>query len=72
MNPKVKEAIDALCRLPEHEQEQIAELLLLEIETAAKWDDSFEKSKPQLERMAKEALAEYRAGESEPLDPDKI
>jgi hypothetical protein len=72
MNTKLKEAIEALSQLPEDEQEQMAELILLEIETASKWDESFAKSQDLLKRLADKATAEYRAGKTEPLDPDNM
>ncbi|MEK7247158.1 MAG: hypothetical protein AAB092_01670 [Chloroflexota bacterium] len=72
MNAKLKEAIEALSRLPEDEQEELAQVILLEIETADKWDASFARSQDLLKRMAEEAMEEYRAGETEPLDPDKF
>jgi aspartate/glutamate racemase len=72
MNAKLKEAIEALSRLPEDEQEELAQVILLEIETADKWDASFARSQDLLQRMAEEAMEEYRAGETEPLDPDKF
>lgn len=72
MNAKLKEAIAAIEQLPEDEQEEMAELILLEIATASKWDESFAKSQDLLKRMADEAHAQYLAGETESLDPDNL
>jgi hypothetical protein len=35
-----------------------------------RWDDSFAASTDVLAQLADEALAEHRAGRTEPLDPD--
>jgi hypothetical protein len=72
MNAKLEQAIEALSRLPENEQEELAELILLEIETADKWDESFARSEGLLNKLAEAAMEEYRAGKTEPLDPDKF
>ena len=39
-------------------------------EDEAKWDESFAKSQDFLEQLADEALAAYKAGLTEDLDPD--
>lgn len=70
MNAKLKEAMDAIAQLPESEQEELAEAILLELRTAAKWDASFDQSQDLLKRLSEEAMEEYRAGKTEPLEPD--
>lgn len=72
MNTKLKEAIEAISQLPEEEQEQLASLILLEIESEEKWRKSFAESDDMLTEMAKEAMEEYRAGKTEPLDPESF
>ena len=37
-----------------------------------RWNRSFAHSQDTLERLADEALAEARAGRTEPLDPDRL
>lgn len=37
-----------------------------------RWDRSFAKSQDALQRLGDEALAEYLAGKTEPLDPDTL
>ena len=36
------------------------------------WDNAFEGSQNELGRLSEEALQEYRADKTEPLDPDRI
>jgi hypothetical protein len=59
-------------KLPEEEQEAFAALMLSELESERRWDDLFARSQDLLARMAEEARHEYRAGLTEPLDPDKL
>ena len=59
-------------KLPETEQEAIAALVLAELDSERKWDDLFAKSQDLLSKLAQEARDEYRAGETEPLDPEKL
>jgi hypothetical protein len=72
MNSKLKEVMEAVSRLPEKDQEELAAVILQEIEDEAKWDRTFEGSQPQLKRLAENALEEYRAGGTEPLDPTAL
>lgn len=45
---------------------------VLDLEEELRWQASFAKSQHILEKMADEALAEHRAGRTEPLDPDTL
>lgn len=59
-------------KLPEEEQEAFAAFMLAELESERRWDELFAKSQDLLAHMADEAREEYRAGLTEPLDPDKL
>ena len=59
-------------KLPEQEQEAFAAWILAELESERRWDDLFARSQDMLAKMAEEARREYRAGLTEPLDPDKL
>jgi hypothetical protein len=61
---------EASC-LPEDEQEALAAAMLAELESDRRWDDLFSRSQDLLAKMAAEARQEYRAGLTEPLDPEK-
>ena len=61
-------------QLPERDQEAIAAIILHEIESERRWDESFARpeSAELLSRMADEALAEIRAGRARKLDLDEL
>jgi hypothetical protein len=59
-------------KLPEEEQEAFAALMLAELESEGRWDELFARSQDVLSKLAEEARREYRAGLTEPLDPDKL
>ena len=59
-------------KLPEQEQEAFAAWALAELESERRWDELFARSQDVLARMAAEARREYRAGLTEPLDPEKL
>ena len=51
----------------------LAELAALDRPTLAKrWEAAFAQSQHTLERLAKEALEEHRAGRTKALDPDAL
>jgi hypothetical protein len=43
-----------------------------EIEEERRWDASFARSQDLLKRLGDMALADFLAGDTEPLDPDKL
>ena len=51
-------------KLPEKQQKRIAEFILNEIE----WDSAFQSSPEKLSILAKEALTDYKAGKTKPMD----
>jgi len=72
MTGLLKEAFDRASELPPEDQEAFARLVLAELESEAKWADLFARSQGVLEKLADEALKEFEAGETEPLDPDTL
>lgn len=72
MNKTLEEAFEAAARLPESEQEQLAAAIFEELAADERWQTALAQTGPALERLADEALAEYRVGETEPLDPDAL
>ena len=72
MTELVEKAFNALAKLPEDQQEAFAEWILAELEDEAHWDHKFAASLDQLEQLGEQALAQYRAGLAEELDPDKL
>ncbi len=61
-------------KLPDFEQDILAEWLLAAIKSDAQWDTllSSPQDKDKLERLADRALKAYKAGDVEPLDPNKL
>ena len=69
----LKQAFERASELPEDEQNFIAQSLIRAIESDSQlWDAAFASSVEKLDELAEQALAEYRAGRTEPLDPDKL
>lgn len=66
MTKALEAAFQAASSLPDEEQEALAKTILAEVAF-----DALIASRPDaLERLADEALVEYRAGRTLPLDPD--
>jgi len=72
MTKVLERAFDEASKLSEGEQNALGEWLLAEIQSEREWDQAFARSQDQLSRMAKEALAEHRRGQTVELDPDKL
>lgn len=72
MTELLEKAFAEAAKLPEETQDRIAAELLRELADDAKWDASFASSAPELERLAAEALEEYRAGRTEELGFDEL
>lgn len=72
MTKLLEKAFDAVSKLPEKEQDAIAAWILEEIASEQRWEELFAQSPQVLERLADEALAEFRAGRTRVLDPDRL
>lgn len=72
MTKALEEAFKEASKLPEAEQDALAEAIRAEIEAEKDWDNSFARSLDVLERMADEAIADHRGGEPSQSDPDKM
>lgn len=72
MTELLERAIAKVKTLPEHEQDAFATLILEEIEDEARWQRAFANSQDALARLAAEAMAEDRAGKTQPLDVDAL
>ena len=72
MTKLLEKAFAEAAKLPEQAQNRIAAHLLEELADDAKWDASFAASAPKLERLAAEALEEFRAGRTEELGFDEL
>ena len=72
MTELLEQAITKLKTLPVSEQNAIAVMILEELEDDVKWDQAFARSEDSLEKLAAAAMAEYRAGQTQELDPETL
>ena len=72
LTQSLKRAFDEASRLPEAEQDSLAEWLLEELQSENCWSEQFARSADVLEKLAAEALREADEGHVEELDPDKL
>ncbi len=72
MTKLLEDAIAKVRELPDSEQNAIAQIVLDEIESERRWDELFAKSPEKLRSLADRVWAEHEAGESEPLDADRL
>lgn len=70
----LQQAFDKAAELPEERQDNIARILLAEMESERRWDELFSRPESEafLERMAAEALEAHRAGRTKPLNPEDL
>ena len=71
MTKLLEKAISEVQRLPEDEQDAIAQLILEELEDERRWDAVFAGSPDVLEKLLEEAEAEDRAGLSQACDVEE-
>lgn len=72
MTKRLEEAFAAAAKLPEQEQEALAEWLLAELSQEQQWMHTLASSQSALGQLSNEARAEYRAGRTQPLDPERL
>jgi hypothetical protein len=72
MTELLEKAMAEAAKLPAEEQDAFAAWILGELESERRWDELFARSQDMLAEMAAEARREYRAGLTEPLDPDRL
>ena len=64
----LKKAFAAVSKLPPETQDAIAARVLMELEDESRWDEAFARSQDELARMAHEAIVEFKAGKTAPLE----
>ena len=69
MTQLLKRAFAEAAKLPEPEQDTVASVLLAELQSERGWAQTFAASQDELSQLAEEALREFEAGETLPLDP---
>jgi hypothetical protein len=68
----LEQAVAKAKALTDSEQDALARVILDEIESERRWDESLAASPEKLSQLADKAWAEHEAGLSQPLDPDKL
>lgn len=68
----LQQAFIEVSKLPEHEQEAVAAWILAELASEKQWDEAFASSADALGQLADEAIAEFRAGRTHPLNPKRL
>ena len=64
MTVALKKVFTRISRMSDKEQNAIAEILSKELS----WSKSFRESQSQLSSLAKEAIAEFKSGKTQPLN----
>ena len=74
MTKLLSEAWAKLQELDESEQDRFAQMILADIESERRWDELFATPESQawLEKMGDQAMRDYHAGRTRPLDPDNL
>jgi len=62
MTKALKKAFEVASRLPDREQDELATAILEDMAADERWEAALAQSQQTLERLAKEALEEHRAG----------
>ena len=68
MTELLNKAIARVKKLPESQQNEIAAMILEELEDEARWDRAFSSSQDLLAKLAVQALAEDAVGQTKELD----
>lgn len=72
MTKMLEKAFAEAAKLPVEAQDALAAAILAEVATEPLWDESFRRRPDALGRLADEALGEFRTGQTQPLDPDRL
>lgn len=72
MTKRLEQAFAEARKLPEDEQDALANFLLEELASERHWTRAFADSQELLSQLADEALAEHHAGETQELDPEAL
>lgn len=71
MTQLLERAFAAASKLPEPEQDAFASLLLSELDSERRWTEAFSATQDQLAALADEALREFEAGHTQPMDLER-
>jgi hypothetical protein len=71
MTQLLERAFTEAAKLPKADQDAIAARWLAELESEQRWEQAFSSTPDQLAKLADEALAEFEAGETQPMDLER-
>jgi hypothetical protein len=72
MTKLLEKAFAEAAKLPESEQDEVAQWLMAELEAETRWAQAFDSSADALAKMARKALEEHDANETVELDPERL
>jgi hypothetical protein len=72
MTDLMERALAEIRKLPDQEQDALAAWILAALASERRWAEAFASAPDALVELADEALAEHRAGKTQPLDPDNL
>jgi hypothetical protein len=72
MTTLLQQAFEVAAKLPAEEQDVLASRLLAELAAEDDFDRDIAASSKKLVALAAAALAEHRAGHTQPLDPERL
>lgn len=72
MTTLLEKAFSKATQLPAEDQDRLAKRVLAAIESEQRWTELFEQSQDELATLARETLAEHRAGKTQRLDPNDL
>ena len=70
MTRLLEKAFKEAAKLPEEDQDALAEMLLNDLASEERWTEAFAKSQDKLALLAKEALTEFEQGKTKLIEED--
>jgi hypothetical protein len=68
MTRLLEKAFEEASKLPEEDQDALAEMLLNDLVSEQRWAEAFAKSQDKLALLANEALTEFKQGKTKPIE----
>lgn len=72
MTKRLQEVFEEALKLPDEEQDSLADLILYQLQSEQRWNELFERSGGMLDAMIEEAEEERRRGLVKPLNVDEM
>jgi len=72
MTKLLSDAFEKASQLPENLQDELARILLDELAWECRWNQTLDESTDKLDRMAEDALKDYRAGRTKEMGFDQL